>query len=130
LTLLRFADLIGEFLDRPEVGGGRARNQTMTQSIVQVALIAGDYDEAVEFYVDTLGFTLIEEMYSPEQDKHSVVVAPLGAIESRLLLARAAGGEQSSRIGNQTGGLVFLFLHTDDFWHDDHAYNAKGVIFV
>src|SRR5262249_13057736 len=59
-----------------------------------------------------------------------VVVAPPGSNESRLLLARAVGEEQASRIGNQTGGRVFLFLYTDDFWRDFHAYKAKGVVFV
>jgi hypothetical protein len=66
----------------------------------------------------------------PEQKKRWVVVAPPGATESQLLLARAVGPEQSSRIGDQTGGRVFLFLRTDDFWRDYNAYAAKGVVFV
>src|SRR5258708_39712543 len=102
----------------------------MKQSIGQIALVVRDYDEAIHFYVGTLGFTLVEDTYIPEQDKRWVVVAPPGSSESRLLLARAVGEEQSSRIGNQTGGRVFLFLHTDDFWRDYHAYKAKGVVFV
>jgi catechol 2,3-dioxygenase-like lactoylglutathione lyase family enzyme len=102
----------------------------MKQSIGLVALVVREYDEAIDFYVGTLGFTLIEDTYIPEQDKRWVVVAPPGARESRLLLARAVGEEQSSRIGNQTGGRVFLFLGTDDFWRDYHVYRAKGVIFV
>jgi catechol 2,3-dioxygenase-like lactoylglutathione lyase family enzyme len=102
----------------------------MTQAIGQVALVVREYDEALAFFVGTLGFTLIEDTAIPEQDKRWVVVAPPGARESRLLLARAVGEEQAARIGNQTGGRVFLFLHTDDFWRDFHAYKAKGVVFV
>ncbi|MCB0074844.1 MAG: VOC family protein, partial [Caldilineaceae bacterium] len=78
----------------------------------------------------TLGFELIEDLEVPEQQKRWVVVAPPGAKESRLLLARAVGDEQISRIGNQTGGRVFLFLYTDDFWRDYRNYLAKGVVFV
>jgi catechol 2,3-dioxygenase-like lactoylglutathione lyase family enzyme len=102
----------------------------MQQSIGQVALVVREYDEALNFYVGTLGFTLVEDTYIPEQDKRWVVVAPPGASESRLLLARAMGEEQTSRVGNQTGGRVFLFLYTDDFWRDFHAYKAKGIVFV
>jgi catechol 2,3-dioxygenase-like lactoylglutathione lyase family enzyme len=100
------------------------------QSIGQLALVVREYDEAIDFYVGTLGFTLVEDTYIPEQDKRWVIVAPPGSSESRLLLARAVGEEQSSRIGNQTGGRVFLFLHTDDFWRDYQAYKAKGIVFV
>jgi catechol 2,3-dioxygenase-like lactoylglutathione lyase family enzyme len=102
----------------------------MKQSIGLVALVVRDYDEALRFYIKTLGFSLVEDTYIPEQDKRWVVVAPPGSSGSHLLLARAVGEEQSSRIGNQTGGRVFLFLHTDDFWRDYHAYKAKGVVFV
>jgi catechol 2,3-dioxygenase-like lactoylglutathione lyase family enzyme len=102
----------------------------MKQSIAQVALVVRDYDEALDFYVGILGFTLVEDTYIPEQDKRWVVVAPPGSSGSRLLLAQAVGEEQASRIGNQTGGRVFLFLYTDDFWRDFHAYQAKGVDFV
>jgi catechol 2,3-dioxygenase-like lactoylglutathione lyase family enzyme len=102
----------------------------MPQAIGLIALVVRDYDEALDFYVSTLGFTLVEDTYILEQDKRWVVVAPLGAGGSRLLLARAVGEEQASRIGNQTGGRVFLFLHTDDFWRDFHVYKAKGVLFV
>ena len=102
----------------------------MKQSIGLVALVVREYDEAIDFYVGTLGFSLVEDSYMPEQNKRWVVVAPQGAMESRLLLARAEGEEQSSRIGNQTGGRVFLFLKTDDFWRDYRAYKAKGVTFV
>jgi catechol 2,3-dioxygenase-like lactoylglutathione lyase family enzyme len=102
----------------------------MKQTIGQVALVVRDYDEAIDFYVGRLGFTLIEDTYIPEQDKRWVVVAPPGSSDTRLLLARAVGVEQSSRIGNQTGGRVFLFLYTDDFWRDFHNYTARGVVFV
>ena len=102
----------------------------MKQSISLAALVVREYDEAIDFYVGTLGFSLIEDTYIKEQDKRWVVVAPPGSAESRLLLARAVGEEQSSRVGNQTGGRVFLFLHTDDFWRDYKAYMAKGVVFV
>lgn len=102
----------------------------MEQSIGLVALVVREYDEAIAFYVGVLGFTLLEDSYVPEQDKRWVVVAPPGGQESRLLLARAVGDEQSSRIGNQTGGRVFLFLTTDDFWRDFRRYTAAGVVFV
>jgi catechol 2,3-dioxygenase-like lactoylglutathione lyase family enzyme len=102
----------------------------MHNSIGQIALLVRDYDEAIRFYVDSLGFRLVEDRYIPDQDKRWVVIAPRGANSSHLLLARAVGAEQASRIGNQTGGRVFLFLHTDDFWRDYHAYQAKGVVFV
>jgi catechol 2,3-dioxygenase-like lactoylglutathione lyase family enzyme len=102
----------------------------MNQSIGLAALVVRDYDEAIAFYVETLGFTLVEDTYLEAQDKRWVVVAPPGASESRLLLARAVGEHQSSRIGDQTGGRVFLFLYTDDFWRDFRAYEGKGVQFV
>ncbi|MCK6627765.1 MAG: VOC family protein [Anaerolineae bacterium] len=102
----------------------------MKQSIGLVALVVREYDEAITFYRDTLGFTLVEDTYLPQQDKRWVVVAPPGSTGTRLLLARAVGEAQSARIGNQTGGRVFLFLYTDDFWRDFHAYKAKGVEFV
>lgn len=102
----------------------------MPQSLGLVAVVVRDYDEALAFYVETLGFSLVEDTPVPEQKKRWVVVSPPGARESRVLLARAIGEEQSSRIGNQTGGRVFLFLQTDDFWRDFDAYSAKGVEFV
>ena len=100
------------------------------QHLALTAVVVESYDDAIAFYVDTLGFTLVEDTCQPEQDKRWVVVAPPGATESRLLLARAVGDEQSSRIGNQTGGRVFLFLYTNDFWRDYEAYRARGVRFV
>lgn len=102
----------------------------MNQSLGQVAIVVRDYDEALGFYVGTLGFELIEDTPVPEQNKRWVVVAPPGSGSARLLLARAVGDEQSSRIGNQTGGRVFLFLYTDDFWRDLRTYQARGVVFV
>lgn len=94
------------------------------------ALVVADYDDAIDFYVNKLGFELIEDIYQPAQDKRWVVVAPPGVSESRLLLARAVDDEQKSRIGNQTGGRVFLFLFTTDFWSDYKRYQAAGVEFV
>lgn len=107
----------------------RAR-MSVKQSIGLAALVVREYDEALEFYVGTLGFSVVEDIVVPEQAKRWVVVAPPGSTESRLLLARAVGDEQSARIGNQTGGRVFLFLYTDDFWRDFHSFKARGVVFV
>jgi catechol 2,3-dioxygenase-like lactoylglutathione lyase family enzyme len=100
------------------------------QSIGLAALVVREYDEALAFYVGTLGFRVVEDIEVPAQGKRWVVVAPPGSTESRLLLARAVGDLQASRIGNQTGGRVFLFLYTDDFWRDYHSYKARGVVFV
>ena len=102
----------------------------MKQSIGYVAIVVRDYDEAIRFYVDVLGFVLVEDTWIDAQKKRWVLVAPPGSTESKLLLARAVGPEQTSRIGNQTGGRVYLFLHTDDFWRDYNAYKGKGVEFV
>ena len=102
----------------------------MKQSLGLVSLVIRDYDEALAFYVGKLGFTLVEDSFVPEQAKRWVVVSPPGAKESRLLLARASNVEQEARIGDQTGGRVFLFLHTDDFWRDYERYKAAGVVFV
>lgn len=93
-------------------------------------MLVPDYQEALAFYVGVLGFTLIEDSLVPEQDKRWVVVAPPGASESRLLLARASSPGQVERIGDQTGGRVFLFLYTDDFARDFRSYREKGVVFV
>lgn len=102
----------------------------MKQSLGLTALLVRDYDEALEFYVGALGFKLVEDTVIAAQNKRWVVIAPAGSSESSLLLARAADPEQAARIGNQTGGRVFLFLYTDDFWRDYIAYKAKGVEFV
>jgi len=102
----------------------------MKQSLGLVSVVVRDYDEALSFYVDTLGFLLVEDSWVPEQNKRWVVVSPPGATESRLLLARASDSQQVERIGHQTGGRVFLFLYTDDFDRDYVRYMAKGVSFV
>jgi catechol 2,3-dioxygenase-like lactoylglutathione lyase family enzyme len=95
-----------------------------------VALIVRDYDEAIEFYTKKLHFKLIEDTYQPEQDKRWVVVSPPGSNGMTLLLAQASKPEQEPFIGNQTGGRVFLFLNTDDFWRDYNDMKAKGIQFV
>lgn len=100
------------------------------QSIAHVALVVRDYDEAIGFFVGTLGFRLVEDTYQPEQEKRWVVVSPPGSAGTSLLLARASRPEQEPFIGNQTGGRVFLFLQTDDFWRDYDRMIAAGVRFV
>ena len=102
----------------------------MKQSIAHMALVVRDYDEAIDFFTRKLSFKLIEDTYQPEQDKRWVVVAPPGAVESTLLLARAATPEQAAFIGNQSGGRVFLFLSTDDFWRDYNVMLSRGIEFV
>lgn len=102
----------------------------MKQSIVHVALVVRDYDEAIDFYTKKLHFTLVEDTYQPEQDKRWVVVSPPGSGGTTLLLARASKSEQQAFIGNQTGGRVFLFLNTDDFWRDYNEMVSRGITFV
>lgn len=102
----------------------------MKQSIIHVALVVPDYDEAIAFYCDKLHFSLVEDTYQPEQDKRWVVVAPPGSTGTQLLLARASKPEQEAFIGNQAGGRVFLFLRTDDFWRDYREMLANGIMFV
>jgi len=102
----------------------------MKQTIVHIALVVKDYDEAIAFYTEKLHFKLLEDTYQPEQDKRWVVVAPPGSAETTLLLARASKPEQESFIGKQTGGRVFLFLNTDDFWRDYNEMVAKGITFI
>jgi catechol 2,3-dioxygenase-like lactoylglutathione lyase family enzyme len=102
----------------------------MKQTIVHIALVVRDYDEAIEFYTQTLGFELIEDTHQPEQDKRWVVVSPPGSSGTTLLLAKASKPEQEFFVGNQTGGRVFLFLNTDDFWRDYNDLVSKGVKFV
>lgn len=94
-----------------------------------VALVVRDYDEALSFYVDVLGFDLVEDTAIPEQGKRWVVVSP-GSTGARLLLAKASSDEQLKQVGNQTGGRVFLFLYTDDCLADCSRLRAKGVKFV
>lgn len=102
----------------------------MIQSVVHIALVVNDYDEAIEFYTKKLHFVLIEDTYQPEQDKRWVVVEPPGSSGTTILLAKASKPEQVSFIGNQAGGRVFLFLGTDDFWRDYNEMIAKGISFV
>jgi catechol 2,3-dioxygenase-like lactoylglutathione lyase family enzyme len=102
----------------------------MKQSIVHIALVVKDYDEAIAFYTEKLHFTLIEDTYQPEQDKRWVVVAPPGSVGTTLLLAKASKPVQEPFIGNQAGGRVFLFLNTDDFWRDYNEMVAQGIKFI
>jgi len=102
----------------------------MKQSITHIALVVRDYDEAIEFYTKKLNFVLLEDIYQPEQDKRWVVVTPPGSTGATLLLAKASNSEQDAYIGSQTGGRVFLFLNTDDFWRDYNDMTAKGIEFV
>ena len=102
----------------------------MRQSIAHVALGVRDYDEALDFYVGRLGFELVEDTYQPEQDKRWVVIAPPGSTGATLLLARATTPGQAARVGDQTGGRVFLFLQTDDFQRDYERFLAAGVEFI
>ena len=101
----------------------------MNQRLVQIALVVNDYDEAIQFYTEKLNFTLVEDTMLSET-KRWVVVSPKGSGGCSLLLAKAANDEQKSRVGNQTGGRVFLFLHTDDFWRDYKAMLANNIHFV
>jgi catechol 2,3-dioxygenase-like lactoylglutathione lyase family enzyme len=103
---------------------------SMKQSLGLISLVVREYDEALDFFVGKLGFVLVEDRFVPEQAKRWVVVAPPGAVESRLLLARASTPEQEAHIGAQTGGRVFLFLRTDNFWRDYERYRTNGVVFV
>ena len=102
----------------------------MVQEIVHIALVIKDYDEAIEFYTEKLNFELIEDTYQPEQDKRWVVVAPPRSRGTTILLAKASNEEQEKFIGNQSGGRVFLFLNTDDFWRDFNAMTEKGIVFI
>lgn len=102
----------------------------MQQSIAHIALVVRDYDEALDFYVGKLGFHVVEDRHQPEQNKRWLLIAPPGASGTSLLLARASKPEQESFIGNQTGGRVFLFLQTDDFWRDFTRMKAAGIVFV
>ena len=101
----------------------------MTQTLAAVALLVRDYDEAIAYYTGCLGFDLVEDTKLSET-KRWVVVAPPGRQGTALLLARAANPQQLERVGDQAGGRVFLFLHTDDFWRDYHALKSRGVRFT
>jgi catechol 2,3-dioxygenase-like lactoylglutathione lyase family enzyme len=100
----------------------------MRQTLGYVTFVVREYDEAITFFREALGFALIEDT-DLGQGKRWVLVAPKGSRGTSLLLARAANPEQVSHIGNQTGGRVFLFLHTDDFWRDYRTMKARGVKF-
>lgn len=102
----------------------------MKQDIVHIALIVKDYDEAIEFYTKKLHFILLEDTYQIDQDKRWVVIAPPGSTGTTILLAKASKQEQIDFIGEQSGGRVFLFLNTDDFWRDYNDMRSKGIEFV
>ena len=102
----------------------------MKQSIVHIALLVKDYDEAIDFYTKKMNFELLEDTYQPDQDKRWVIIAPPNTTGSSILLAKASKDEQHKFIGNQTGGRVFLFLNTDNFWRDFRDMTAKGIEFV
>ena len=102
----------------------------MKQSLIHIALVVQDYDEAIEFYCNKLHFELIDDTYQPEQDKRWVLVSPPGSNGTSLLLARASTQDQEVFIGNQSGGRVFLFLRTDDFWRDYNNMISAGIKFV
>lgn len=101
----------------------------MKQRLAHIALVVRDYDEAIRFYTEKLDFRLIEDTRLSEE-KRWVLVAPPGSAECCLLLARAANDRQAASIGNQTGGRVFLFLHTDDFWRDYNKMVERNIVFV
>ena len=102
----------------------------MNQAILHVALVVRDYDEAIAFFCGKLHFMLVEDTYQPEQDKRWVLVAPPGSSGTTLLLARASTPKQEDFVGRQTGGRVFLFLRTDDFWRDFNEMRASGINFI
>jgi len=104
----------------------------MQQSIATIAYLVRDYDEAIKFFVEKIGFELVEDTCLEQEHpgKRWVVVKPKGPVGCSLLLAKAVGDRQLSAVGNQSGGRVFLFLNTDDFWHDYDAMKANGVVFA
>lgn len=101
----------------------------MKQQIAHIALVVADYDEAIRFYTEKLGFRLEEDTLLSDTKRWVIISLP-GSAGCQLLLAKAATEEQQSRVGNQTGGRVFLFLHTDDFWRDYNHMLSKGISFV
>ena len=105
----------------------------MQQAIGYIALVVRDYDEAISFFTAKLGFHVVEDSPSTDRNgrpKRWVLIAPPGSSNAKLLLAKASNQEELSRVGNQTGGRVFLFLHTDDFWRDYRSFTSRGVKFV
>jgi uncharacterized glyoxalase superfamily protein PhnB len=102
----------------------------MMQTLGLIALVVREYDEAIEFYTKKLHFILVEDIYQPEQNKRWVTIAPPGNKGAQILLARASKPEQISFIGNQTGGRVFLFLYTDDFWRDFNDMKKHNIQFI
>ena len=104
----------------------------MQQTITTLTYVVRDYDEAIAFFVEKLGFDLVEDtcLEQEQPDKRWVVVRPKGATGCSLLLAKAVGRKQLSAVGEQAGGRVFLFLHTDDFWRDYEAMRSSGVTFM
>jgi catechol 2,3-dioxygenase-like lactoylglutathione lyase family enzyme len=100
------------------------------QHLGLISIVVDEYDRAIEYYTSVLGFRLVEDTCISEQNKRWVVVTPPGATGTGLLLAKAVGSRQCSRIGDQTGGRVFLFLYTDDFQRDYRIYRERGVVFV
>ncbi len=102
----------------------------MKQALAHIALVVRDYDEAIAFYTQKLGFILLEDSYQPEQDKRWVVVAPANSSGATILLAKASEPEQEAFIGNQAGGRVFLFLATDDFGRDYQTMLKEGIEFI
>jgi catechol 2,3-dioxygenase-like lactoylglutathione lyase family enzyme len=102
----------------------------MKQNLVHIALVVKDYDEALDFYLNKLHFEVIEDTYQPEQNKRWVVIAPPGSKGCTVLLAKAPKLEQEAFIGNQSGGRVFLFLNTDDFYRDYSKMKNNGIVFV
>ena len=101
----------------------------MNQRIVHIALVVRDYDEAIEFYTKKLDFVVIEDT-KLGAEKRWVLISPKGAEGCKLLLAKASNEKQIKSIGNQTGGRVFLFLHTDDFWRDYHKMIKRNINFI
>lgn len=105
----------------------------MPQTLGYVALLVRDYDEAISYFTAKLEFEVVEDSPSTDRDgqpKRWVLLVPPGSTGTKLLLAKASNTEEISRVGNQTGGRVFLFLHTDNFWRDYRIMKARGVKFV
>ena len=105
----------------------------MAQHIGYISLLVRDYDEALAYFTQTLDFDLIEDSPSVDREgrqKRWILIAPPGSTGTKILLAKASTPQEATHVGNQTGGRVFLFLHTDDFWRDYNALVEKGVTFV